>query len=1027
MMSFRWIDRTSAERSRPAQRLGRQRRLRFEALETRTLLSVVPFDINAMVAVGKAAVTGTAYDIGNFSNLFDGNVSTLYRSANIDPASIQVAFTSPKTLHAFRACLSHASGNPAYRWKVETADTQADMDTRTGTFAEVVPWTGTPSDLFSTVTLPTPVSARLAKLTVERLTGDNYVHIEEWSIVGETTVTSILVTPATDTLPRYSQTQYHATAVDTDGVRSDCTKQATWSTGDAAVATVDSTGLVRAVGAGQTQVIAALGSVVGSGMLTVQQRQVDLDVTYIERTPRYDYDAAKNNPAPGDLVRFLGHVRNWSDFTPQAEYRWLLDGATVAAGVLENLAPGEERVVEYPWVWQSGDHQIKLVVDPANRIAEASEVNNQVDDRTNAILVGFWVEQSVYDYFQRYQQDLGIGANSWEDWAQRQMAQWNKHSVEAVYPTSPQGVLDRVRIDRIIVVRDGLLPLSGGLAGNHPDTRDKTVDLMWGFPATGLNGTFYADHTSRSEGNPFYLEGSLIHELGHARYLIDDYGYDVANNADVTQVQVLENGQPVAGSAWMPFIAWNSVLYYNQYGGVMTGPWRAWSPYEAAALNLIAGRRASQGNYNAPGNIGAYLNDLPQANHVRFVDAAGQSLAGASVRVYRATAGPGWYGKIIDNTPDLQYTTDADGYAHMPRNPFADVPIVHTYGNANGLAILRIEQAGTVWYRFMEVPAFNMEYWRGHTQDGYYTFELPQPGSLPEIDVLGYEQSIRDGDTTPSLADHTDFGTVEVNGGQRTRQFVVMNRGATTLRFINARVSISGLNASDFTLVNGLGDGIAPGAIATFQVKFSPKAGGVRTAKINIYSSDQNENPYDFVIRGTGATLEAGDANGDGRVDIFDVAVLQTKYGMASGATWADGDFDGNGTVDVFDVALMQVNYGEGVANAPAAAPTAEALDWADPEKLLSAMPIAADDLAEAIAIARVSSPTARAALPTRPGANDRSISWSAVDRRHVRRNGIHAVSRPMQPLAVRHAVENASWESAVDRLLESEEPELAS
>jgi hypothetical protein len=31
-----------------------------------------------------------------------------------------------------------------------------------------------------------------------------------------------------------------------------------------------------------------------------------------------------------------------------------------------------------------------------------------------------------------------------------------------------------------------------------------------------------------------------------------------------------------------------------------------------------------------------------------------------------------------------------------------------------------------------------------------------------------------------------------------------------------------------------------------------------------------------------------------------------------------------------------------------------------------------------------------------------------------------------VQPLVVHHAVENASWESAVDQLLESEEPELA-
>jgi T5SS/PEP-CTERM-associated repeat protein len=66
---------------------------------------------------------------------------------------------------------------------------------------------------------------------------------------------------------------------------------------------------------------------------------------------------------------------------------------------------------------------------------------------------------------------------------------------------------------------------------------------------------------------------------------------------------------------------------------------------------------------------------------------------------------------------------------------------------------------------------------------------------------------------------------------------------------------------------------------------------------------------------------EPGDLDRNGNVDIFDVAVLQTKYGMTSGGTWADGDFDGNGTVDIFDVAMMQVNYGHGVASAPAPVP----------------------------------------------------------------------------------------------------------
>ncbi|MHB1037534.1 MAG: dockerin type I domain-containing protein [Pirellulales bacterium] len=71
---------------------------------------------------------------------------------------------------------------------------------------------------------------------------------------------------------------------------------------------------------------------------------------------------------------------------------------------------------------------------------------------------------------------------------------------------------------------------------------------------------------------------------------------------------------------------------------------------------------------------------------------------------------------------------------------------------------------------------------------------------------------------------------------------------------------------------------------------------------------------------------EPGDVDKNGRVDIFDVAVLQRHYGMTSGATWAKGDFDGNGTVDIQDVAMMQVNYGHGVASSPTPVPEPSSL-----------------------------------------------------------------------------------------------------
>ena len=94
------------------------------------------------------------------------------------------------------------------------------------------------------------------------------------------------------------------------------------------------------------------------------------------------------------------------------------------------------------------------------------------------------------------------------------------------------------------------------------------------------------------------------------------------------------------------------------------------SPYEAAALNRIAGLRATCGNYNAPCNIGAFLQDLPENNHILIVDKAGLPMPGADVLIYNATGnGSDWYGKTIDNTPDQSYTADDDGYIICPETP----------------------------------------------------------------------------------------------------------------------------------------------------------------------------------------------------------------------------------------------------------------------------------------------------------------------------------------------------------------------
>lgn len=52
-----------------------------------------------------------------------------------------------------------------------------------------------------------------------------------------------------------------------------------------------------------------------------------------------------------------------------------------------------------------------------------------------------------------------------------------------------------------------------------------------------------------------------------------------------------------------------------------------------------------------------------------------------------------------------------------------------------------------------------------------------------------------------------------------------------------------------------------------------------------------------------------GDLNGDGSIDISDLAQLLAHFGMA-GASFEDGDSDGDGDVDISDLAALLSNFG---------------------------------------------------------------------------------------------------------------------
>ena len=139
------------------------------------------------------------------------------------------------------------------------------------------------------------------------------------------------------------------------------------------------------------------------------------------------------------------------------------------------------------------------------------------------------------------------------------------------------------------------------------------------------------------------------------------------------------------------------------------------------------------------------------------------------------------------------------------------------------------------------------------------------PEPVTGMEVSGNAAWIQNGDTTPDLADHTDFGTVNPDGGTRSRTFTITNTGATPFDLTGTPdlVVISGVDAADFVVNTIPGDTtINPGNSTDFVVLFDPSEEGLRSATISIANSDPGKDPYNFDIQGTGGVVPDDDDGG---------------------------------------------------------------------------------------------------------------------------------------------------------------------
>ncbi len=713
------------------------------ALPAQIAVHNVRLDVLGASDAGTAVLTSTPFDIGSITSIFDGDTNSLARTPNISPAFVQIAYTSPRTVSRFRVYLSYGS---SYDWWIEKADSQPDMDTHSGSWAVITPTLNLPSWSWSEYSLASPVSAQIFRLNVERFGGDNYCHINEWELYGDALIDQLAVSPS-NSVPLFvgdSRLFSALGVVAASGEAYPLRTQITWTV-SGNIGAVSAAGLFTATNAGTGSVSAVyetLASQPVSLAVLPANSQADIDVLYIERTPRLAFDPndmtySSGLPASGQPVAYLAHVKNWGPVAADVPFEWWFDGALMQTGSI-HLASLQEVAVPFPWNWDPAEHTIEFRADPGNTLPDVSPLNNRRTIRSNALLVGLWVEQSLYSWFHQTQLNLNDGANSFEDWGQRMVDRWNLLMHKAVFPWAPQGFLDWLALDKVTVVPDGALPLAGGLSGNNPDSRDRTVDLMWGYPwnPNDVNpGQFYGFRWN----GPFFIDFGSIHEMNHARYHVDLYALDENHNGKAQNVQLTDDfGNPVPGSSYMPFIAWD-VVYYNKWRDIMGAGPAVFDGYSPGAWNWKHHRRG-RGNQNAPPDLGAFLNDLPLTNHIQFVDQNGVPLVGADVYLYRATGG--FYTKVFDNLADGTFITDGRGMIHLGRNPFGTST---TFGGSCPDVILKVRYRGELYFLFQEVTDFNIQNWlnagaQKQANDGYCIREIDlrdNPAVVPPNAWLG--------------------------------------------------------------------------------------------------------------------------------------------------------------------------------------------------------------------------------------------------------------------------------------------------
>jgi hypothetical protein len=421
---------------------------------------------------------------------------------------------------------------------------------------------------------------------------------------------------------------------------------------------------------------------------------------------------------PGEEVTLTAHVKNVG-FVAAApfDYVWLIDGTEIGKGAYAQALPEmQETTFPVKWKWQAGMHTVTFRIRTAQ--PQIATVNDEVTDPLWGWGYVFIVNKGRLAAW--HQVRSSCGTFCWEDYYRWHVDMMNVLFQNSVYPSAPQGIKARVRIDHVIYV-------------------DEKDDVMKADASlTGPDGVFYAqglwiwggeEETKKVWAKPipgaYNLEGSLPHELGHQLGIHDWYMLDP--HPDMVPHQTWpDNGENVPHFMGHP----DTMMHWAGAG--------LFSEVDAFYFNQT---------WDKPrGYFGDYTFAIPKDNCISVVDVNGLPVPDARIDIYQrgvvldpkgqpaddhgakyfpVVEDGNWGGVPVSKDPVIVGSTDQDGVMRLPNRPAKAVRTFNgferrpnPFGNVNvtgdrAVMLVKVTKYDRPEYYWLDAYMFNEAWVRG--------------------------------------------------------------------------------------------------------------------------------------------------------------------------------------------------------------------------------------------------------------------------------------------------------------------------